>query len=207
MFATGFATVGGSVFGDVLQASTYATMKWRDLHALVKTRGLTSMLPSSGWTKTALQNVLEAADAEQGHHGAKPTDGAGAGAGSGQGNALAELLNPRKKSEHWLSKAESGKSGQDITGMFLDVDRSGPLPGKASIDFEDASMDGILPSVTVDKFLQAGHVLGTSEHLGVLLGHEHKFGKGAQRFKRHVVTNMVCGWFSQVYSLEPCWHL
>lgn len=138
-----------------------------------------------------------------GQNGGKPA--AAAGSEGNKNSKLANLLKPKKSSENWIAEAGEGKDGEDITEMFMDVQRSvaPPVQGINAADFEETSLDRIIPSVCIDKFLQASDVLQTSVHLGVLLGHEQKFGKGAKRFKRHVVTTMICGWFKQIYDLEP----
>lgn len=67
---------------------------------------------------------------------------------------------------------------------------------------EEDSIDGILPSVTVDKFLLGADMLKDSKCFGILLGHTQKFGKGSKSYTRNVVTTMVAGREDQL-SDEP----
>ena len=173
-------------------------MSWRQLHTLAKERkllGKGKMHPSAGsMTKEILKKILSSEG--------QPVEGAGAaggtdGAASSSKPSLASLLKPGA-AKKTLPAFQKGGAGENITGMFMDVEKSGagPQADKAAA-FENDSMDGVIPSVAIDKFHQACFVLKSFEVLAVLLGKEQKFGNGT-RFKRNVVNTMICGWSDQL---------
>lgn len=172
-------------------------MTWRELYELVQERRLGGHRRKDGGLKKELMiSILLEAD-----KGAVKA-AAGAGSGGADGSKLREILNPGKQSQDWLSKASKGAKGDDITQMFMDVTVAGHKEKVDPAVFEANSMDGIIPSVAVDKFLLAADVCKSKDLLAVLFGKEHKFGKGSSCFKRHIVTTMVCGWRSDL-TLEP----
>lgn len=173
--------------------SPYSNLKWRDLYALVSERRLLgARSKTEGQSKEVLKRILIDADnSTKQPEGAAQTASGSSGSG-GDGSKLNQLLNPRKKSKDWVNEASAGDKGEIITDMFLNVDKAGSNQRANPKQFEEDSRDGVLPSVAVDKFLQAAQVMG-SNPLAVLLGHECKFGKGSGSFKRSVITTMLCG--------------
>ena len=177
-------------------------MTWRELYNLVTTRRLRQKHRGAGTSKEMLLHMLKLAD-EEGNN--EPGDGSASGQGASSSNRLAKLLDPTKKDgDDWFGKKDdNAKETEDITGMFMDVTKSGhEKKAAAQIDEIRDSVDGVLPSVAVDKFLQATRVLATKDPLGVLFGHEKSFGKGSGLFKRNVITTLVCGWPKDL-TMEP----
>lgn len=178
-------------------------MKWRDLYKLVTDRRLAQRRKDISLTKEMMVMLLLKHDAAVDVGAVKPVAATGSdGANGADGSKLREILDPGKQSQDWLSKASKGKKGEDITDQFMDVEIAGHKQKADPAVFEANSMDGIIPSVAVDKFLLAADVLDSKSLLAVLFGKEHKFGKGKSCFKRNVVTTMVCGWCTQL-TLEP----
>lgn len=168
-------------------------MKWQELYDLFRERRLQDRRKGQGLSKDVLKQILIDSDKFDN----KPKDEAPTASGSGGGSEggaskLSKLLQPHKRSEAWVDEASAGDKGENIMGMFLNVDKAGYAQKADPKQFEDDSRDGVLPSVAVDKFLQASQIMET-QPLAILLGHEHKFGKGNNSFKRSVITGMICG--------------
>lgn len=176
--------------------SYYDKMSWRDLHQLAKDRNIEGAKRKVGLTKEVLVELLMASDGKKAttHEPEKP---------STTRSSLADLLKPNK-SESTLSFSTPGGKGADITDMFLDVKSAEQPSTRQSVNMEADSVDGIIPSVAVDKFHLAADMLTGPKCLGILLGHEHKFGKGTKSFKRNVVTTMVCGLEEQLTGDSGC---
>ena len=111
-------------------------------------------------------------------------------------STLADLLTPQPPG---LSLQKTDGEGKDITGIFMDVDKAGfKIQSDEAALFEEQSLDGVVPSVAIDKFLMACDHLQSKACIAVLFGKEQKFGKGRGLFKRNIVNAMVCGFFEQL---------
>lgn len=164
-------------------------MLFKDLYALVVERRLA--FRKKGVTKEVLQQVLREADAAA-------AAGSAAAAPQKPASRLASLLDPQGAKEDWMARADKAEGGADVTPMFLDVNQGGAnhKENQAAV-FEEASTNGVIPSVAVDKFLVACN-LHDVDLLGVLFGSQKAFGKGKGRYHRTVVSNMVLGRCSQL---------
>ncbi len=174
----------------------YDQMTWRELYSLVQQRRFRGRRVEGGLTKSVLKKWLLESD-EQKKHGTEAASGSSQKE-QGKDSKLGELLNPEKRSNDWASKA-STQEGKDITGMFLDV-TAVPSSKTDALDPQEA-VDGLIPSVAIDKFLIAADTLSSTEHIAFLFGKNHKFGKGTASCTRMVVRSMVCGLRDQ-FTLE-----
>ena len=176
----------------------YDQMKWRDLYKLVRERRLQNRRIEGGVTKEVLKGWLLESDQQKKH--ATQTPSSSSQKDQGKENKLAELLNPKKGSgsDDWASKA-SAQKGKEITQLFLDV-RAVPSNQTDALDPQEA-VDGLIPSVAIDKFLTAADTLNSTEHIAFLFGKKHRFGKGTASCTRMVVRSMVCG-FREQFTLE-----
>ncbi|CAK9039841.1 unnamed protein product, partial [Durusdinium trenchii] len=166
--------------------SDYESMTWRALYDLARERRVTGLKKQTGLSKDVLVGLLRAADGEK-KHPSQTTSSS---------SKLADLLKakePAERAARWASEGQAGEQGENITQMFLDTSQAG-MEQKQKINMEEASYDGILPSVAIDKFLQAIHVMEDKNLLGILFGREQqRFGKGKSAYNRNVVYGMVLG--------------